>query len=667
LAKKSAKKSTKKTTKSKARIITGKFIGNAKGFGFVAPDASHSEKGADIFIPPHFTFGALNGDVVTCRISPEDKPRVLSDAADQNLISGKITEINKRAPMIGTFYTEGRQGLVRPVDIKIPYVFSVPPKSIARFGLADGHRVIFSVDKREKPDEGLCQCFITEVMGHTHDPGMDVLTLVYQAGVPYEFSDEVMREATELPDEISDAAPTRRDLRDQLIFTIDGDDTKDIDDAISFEPTDGGFRLGVHIVDVSHYVQENSALDAAALERGTSIYLADRVIPMLPHKLSSGICSLFPEVDRLALSCVMDVDLHGNVLRKEIFPSIIRSKKRWTYTQVQNLLDGLDSEDQWQSLFDDMDELRELLWEKRRARGALDFDLPEAKIRVDDNGRPISIEPYPRTRATGIIEEFMILCNETIASYVLENDLTGIFRTHEAPNEKKLAQLGGISKSFGFTLPQRAQKPMILQRLLNATAGLPHSIVIATAVLHSLPQAHYTADNPTHYGLASQAYCHFTSPIRRYADLQLHRVIKANLSGQFGAVRQHFNATIPGICAQCSRAERIAEVLERDVAQLKKVQFMEGCEGKIFDASISGITAWGVYVMLANTIEGLIPKANLNVNRYYFDPEQNHYKNKNSGTKKAPHAPKFMRPGDMLRVKLVDISVENRKLMFVLS
>lgn len=667
--------------------IKGKFTGNARGFGFVTPDNLASNlNGADVFIPPHATLGALNGDIVECRLSSKKPSKEKSNVPEEHLFSGKIVSIVSRAPMIGSYYTEGNQGFVRPVDNKIPYIFSVPPKSVSRFGLADGHRVIFNVDKKMKPDEVLSPCFVTEVLGHINDPGVDVLTLVYQAGVPYEFSEDVKNQANALPDEISENEKQgRKDIRNKIIFTIDGDDTKDIDDAISFEICEENgakfYKLGVYIADVTHYVKEDSPLDISALERGTSIYLADRVIPMLPHKLSSGICSLFPGVDRLSLGCVMHVDMNGFLINYEIFPSVIRSKRRWTYNQVQDLLDGLTDPDfddvldesgltidEWASLFKSMDNLRQTLWDKRMARGALDFDLPEAKIRVDENGKPISIEPYPRTNSTGLIEEFMIMCNETIATHVMNNKITGVFRTHEAPSAAKLTQLESLSKGFGFTIPKNADKPLALQRLLNATANTPAAYVVANAVLHSLPQAHYTTNNPTHYGLASKAYSHFTSPIRRYADLQIHRIIKAWLNNPNDtAVKEHFDSITAAVCTQCSRTERIAETLEREVEQLKKVQFMADQEGNTFEATVSGITPWGVYVMLANTAEGLVPVVNLKRHHFNFDKDKNQYENKSKGKKRNRGEREYIRPGTKLKVRLVKASEEDRKLTFALN
>ena len=623
-------------------VIEGKFVGNTRGFGFVVAE------GGDVHIPPSFVAGAMHGDIVRCKITKEENR------------TGKIMEIIERSTMVGTFFTQGSLGFVNPVETKIPYTFSVPPKTVTRFGLADGHRVLFSVDKRHDSSDGAIHpCFVTEIIGHMHDPGVDVLSLVYQANVPYKFSDEVMAEANAMPEMVTEAETIGRlDLRHENIFTIDGDDTKDIDDAISFDLLpDGNIRLGVHIADVAHYVTENSALDESALTRGTSIYLADRVIPMLPHRLSSGICSLFQDVDRLTLSCIMTVSPAGHVLDYEIAETVIRSKKRWTYNEVQEILDAPSSDED--HIFLAMDKLRATLHGKRAAKGALDFNLPETKIRVDEAGKPIAIESRERTRATGIIEEFMILCNETVAAHFLKLEAPFVYRTHETPSAEKLARLSELTSRLGFKSPKNADSPLALQRLLAVTSVTDAAQTVAIAVLHSLPQARYTPDNPAHYGLASQAYCHFTSPIRRYADLQVHRIMKAWLNKESLVC---FDQKLHEVCAQCSKAERIAETLEREVEQLKKVQFMAGQEGGIFEATVSGVTGWGVFAMLDNTVEGLVPIENLKRNGFAFDKEKTVYVKAGRKKKEAT----TLRHGEKITVRLVEASVDDRKITFYL-
>ena len=649
--KRSSKKVIAKALKSvsASTVFEGKFIGNAKGFGFVVTE------GGDVHIPPSFVAGAMHGDTVVYKIIKEET----EPTAGKPSRTGKITEIISRSTMVGTFFTQGSLGFVNPVETKIPYTFSVSPKTITRFGLADGHRVLFSVDKRHDASDGAIHpCFVTEIIGHMHDPGVDVLSLVYQAGVPHKFSEAVMAEANAMPEMVTEAETIGRlDLRHENIFTIDGDDTKDIDDAISFDLLpDGNIRLGVHIADVAHYIKENSELDQSALARGTSIYLADRVIPMLPHRLSSGICSLFPDVDRLTLSCIMTVSPAGHVLDYEIAETIIHSKKRWTYNEVQEILDTGDDH-----IFLEMDKLRETLHSKRTAKGALDFNLPETKIRVDEAGKPIAIESRERTRATGIIEEFMILCNETVAAHFLKLEAPFVYRTHEMPSVEKLARLSELTAKLGFKSPKNADSPLALQKLLAVTSITDAAQTVAMAVLHSLPQARYTPDHPTHYGLASQAYCHFTSPIRRYADLQIHRIMKAWLNKESLV---YFGQKLYEVCAQCSRTERIAETLEREVEQLKKVQFMTGQEGVIFEATVSGVTGWGVFAMLDNTVEGLVPIENLKRNGFTFDKEKTVYvRLEKKGKKKEAVT---LRHGEKITVRLVEASVDDRKITFYL-
>jgi len=703
LAKKISKKTVSKQGKAKAELagkftgrvkteLTGKFIGHVKGFGFVTPQ----DGGADVFIPPHLTFGALHGDMVTCKIIHEDDLPINPDKPSR---TGAITDISGRAAMVGAFFFEGASGFVRPVETKIPYVFEVSPKSITRHGLADGHRVVFSVKANtdhsrdlspaiqvNRPYNQIIPCTIIDVIGHIHDPGVDVLCLVHQANVPYEFSDEVTAQANNLQEDITpQELEGRLDLRDTLTFTIDGDDTKDIDDAISFEwDANGNVNLGVHIADVTHYVGENTPMDKSALERGTSIYLADRVIPMLPHRLSSGICSLLPGVDRLTLSCIMTINPQGEVTDYHITNSIINSKRRWTYNEVQEILDNSsETSPNWSDIFHQMNSLRTTLRQNRDTKGALDFNLSETKIRVNAQGHPISIEKSIRTDSTAIIEEFMILCNETIAAHFLELDNGGfpfVYRTHEPPTADKLTRLSNFTAGLGYKTPKSVKKPLSLQRLLSKTANTQAAGAIATAVLHSLPQARYTSHTPTHYGLASDAYCHFTSPIRRYADLQIHRIIKTWLTQQ---TTGGFHSILPAVCARCSSTERTAESLEREVEQLKKVQFISTEENKVFDATVSGVTAWGIYAMLDNTIEGLIPFENLRRHGFTFNKENLTYttgakkpnfaplkkkRHKLKNTKKiAPQKAETLRHGTPIAVRLISTNEDERKIVFYLE
>jgi ribonuclease R len=556
---------------------TGIFIGNANGYGFIAP----SSGGKDLFVPPGKTGAAIHGDTVAYRVNAK-----ITDEA-------RVTEIIKRGKptFVGTYV----KGQIIPMDKKIPYIFTPSPKSKARFALVDGHRVLFSVKKNEP-----VYCTVTELLGHVNDPGIDVLSLVNEYHVPYIFPPDTLEEAGNMPQTID--TENRLDLRDALIFTLDGEDTKDIDDAISLEITDGGYTLGVHIADVAHYVKEGSALDREARKRGNSVYLADRVIPMLPHVLSNGLCSLNPGEDKLAVSCIMALDGNGNITGHKIVPSVIRNKYRFTYERVQALLDRAapaEEENIYLPILQNMNRLRKILAEKRVSRGALNFNLPETKIRADEAGRPLSVEAYVQNEATGLIEEFMIVCNETVAAHFDKLNVPFLYRVHEPPEPEKIKQLRTFLKELRIKWDGSG-----FNALLERVKDEPYAYAVTQSLLRSQQQARYSPVHDRHFGLASECYSHFTSPIRRYADLQIHRIIKASFSQQD---TRHFKALLPEVGSHCSATERTAEALERAVNQLKKAQYMLGKEGQIFEGTVSGIERWGVYVMLENTVEGLIP------------------------------------------------------------
>ena len=563
---------------SSRSIIKGKFLATARGFGFVSTGTP-----PDIFIPEEKSNGALHLDEVECIIKSE-KGSTRPEGAIVKLISRGTPSI------AGTFCTESKKsGYIVALEPKIPYAFDVASVAIKRLGLVDGHRVMFSVSL-----DGVVK--ITEIFGHKNDPGMDVLSMVRQYGIRHEFSQDVIDEAAALPlTVLEEDLEGRVDYRDWHIITIDGADTKDIDDAISLQMlANGNFELGVHIADVSHYVRPGSALDTEARKRGTSVYLTDRVIPMLPHKLSNGICSLNPHVDRLALSCVMEIDERGQVLKHKLAPSVIHSKKRYTYDEVA----------QGGQEFAEMFRLADILRKKRMNRGALDLDIKEGKAIVDEKGFPIVIEVREPNIATRLIEEFMIVSNETIAERSQNKPF--VFRTHEEPDEDKM------------------------EKLLSDIARLPDEPALGTLILRSLKQAKYTMENIGHYGLASDCYCHFTSPIRRYPDLLVHRSLKIGLKRR----------GLAELCDHCSWTERTAESLERDVLQLKKVQFMADKIGQVFEGTVSSVVDWGVYVQLPNTVEGLVPSE--------FLPED-------------------IKLGDAVSVVLVKADLEERRLTFSLK
>ena len=629
--------------------IVGTFSATGRGFGFVCTN-NPNEK--DIFISANDVNGALHLDVVECALklpSKRGKGRYFPvKNSDNTRPEGFITRIISRGiPLLtGVFCTEKKGDYIAPMESKVPYIFPITTAIVKKMGLTDGHLVMFTVSI-----EG--QIKVTDIFGHKNDPGMDILSLVRQFGVPYEFSEKTLEEASLLPQSVSEAdMHDRIDYRKWTIITIDGSDTKDIDDAISFKRLHSGFfELGVHIADVSHYVQIDSPIDLEAYTRGTSIYLADRVIPMIPHKLSNGICSLNPNEDRLALSCIMEINNSGDVISHRIESTVIHSQRRFTYDEVLELLENRWDEP-WSNYFAEMNKLAGILRKKRMDRGALDFGLSDAKIMVDDNGLPIDIELREANAATNIIEEFMIVCNETVAQRFKDENF--VFRTHDEPDTDKIYQLSAYAHNLGYKLPinEKGTSAKALQKLLNDIQDTPAEASLGPVILRSLKQARYTMENTGHFGLASKYYCHFTSPIRRYPDLLVHRAVKGQLIGK------KFKNKLPEICAHCSHAERNAESLEREVLQLKKVQLMADKIGQYFEGVVSSVVPWGFFVQLPNTIEGLVPLDSLTDDRYVYAEKQMAF----YGVRKK----KRIRLGDPVTVIVSQVNEEERKITFLL-
>ncbi len=494
-----------------------------------------------------------------------------------------------------------------------------------------GHKVVVEItdygEDRRNP-EGK----VIEILGHINDPGVDILSVIRRYELAVEFPEEVYAEIEHLGTEVAKADKKgREDLRDLLTITIDGADAKDLDDAVSLKRLgNGNFELGVHIADVSHYVRENTALDKEAYARGTSVYLVDRVIPMLPHKLSNGICSLNPHVDRLALSCLMEVNGRGEVVSHRILESIINSDYRMTYTAVREILeDGtpalLEQYAEILPMLEDMEELRQILGEKRRKRGSVNFDLPESKIILDENGKPIDIKPYEKSIATNMIEEFMLVCNETIAENSFWQEMPFMYRSHQEPDEDKLEKMEQFLRGFGYYLRKKDGEihPRELQKVLQKAEETDEERIITRMVLRSMMQARYTAENGGHFGLAAKYYCHFTSPIRRYPDLEIHRMIKKMLHGELDEkASAYYRRKMPDWAKHCSKQERVAEDAERDTDALKKVEFMEDKVGQIYEGIISGVTNWGIYVELPNTIEGMVALSQMDDDYYEFDEKK---------------------------------------------
>ena len=591
--------------------LQGTFQANARGFGFVTP----KEGGEDVFIPEENLNGAFQGDEVEY---------IITGAPSGRRREGKIVSILSHGVtrMVGLYEKVKSFGFVRPDNQRYLKDIYIPE---GKDGNAmTGHKVVVELasygGEHMKP-EGK----IVEIIGHINDPGTDILSIVMDMNICTEFPEKVLNQAVRVGKDVSEAdCVGRLDLRGWQMVTIDGEDAKDLDDAVSLTKEGENYRLGVHIADVTNYVQERSALDREAFERGTSVYLADRVIPMLPHKLSNGICSLNEGVDRLALSCIMTLSPAGEMVDHQIAETVIRVDKRMSYTGVAKILDGDSAAQEENKDFVPMillmKELSEIIREQRGRRGSIDFDFPEAKIVLDENGKPIDIRPYDRNAATKIIEDFMLMANETVAEEYFWREIPFLYRIHETPDEEKIRRLSTFINNFGYHIHVRNEvRPKEIQKLLGKVEGTPEEALISRLALRSMKQAGYTTENTGHFGLAAKYYTHFTSPIRRYPDLQIHRIIKENLRGRLGEERiAHYEAILPKVAVQCSERERTAEEAEREVMKLKKAEYMRAHIGEEYGGVISGITKWGVYVELENTVEGLVHVTDMQEDHYEF-------------------------------------------------
>ena len=649
--------------------VVGTFTGHARGFGFVTVEGMEQ----DVFIPEDKTGSALNGDKVQIVIESEGR--------NGRRAEGTVLKVLEHAnsQLVGYYQKNKNFGFVIPDDQKIAKDIFIPQG--CDMGAVTGHKVVVKVtdfgDERKKP-EGR----IKEILGHVNDPGTDILSLVRAYNLPEVFPEEVMKELEHVPDslpteglkDLPEGFEGRKDLRDLQTVTIDGEDAKDLDDAVTLELLENGnYRLGVHIADVSHYVKEGSELDKEALKRSTSVYLVDRVIPMLPHKLSNGICSLNQGTDRLAMSCLMEVDPHGTVVDHEICESVIRSDRRMTYTAVNAILSEADTKEKEEqkaglleeykdfvAMFERMKELSAILREKRSKRGAIDFDFPESKIILDEKGKPVDIHPYERNVATKIIEDFMLLANETVAEDYFWQSVPFLYRTHDDPDPEKMKQLGVFINNFGYSMHITDEiHPKELQKLLEKIAGSDEENLISRLTLRSMKKAKYTAECIGHFGLAAKYYCHFTSPIRRYPDLQIHRIIKECLHGGMSEKRKlHYDKILPDVAEQASATERRADEAERDIDKLKMVQYMSAHIGEYFNGVISGVTNWGIYVELPNTIEGMVSVNNM---RGYYVFDENHYEMFNETTHQT------YKLGQKVRVVVVDTNAISRTIDFMFA
>lgn len=663
-----------KYARSEVFAQTGIFSAHHRGFGFVTIEG----RDGDLFVPPDDTGDAMDGDTVQV---------IIDENGRGGRTEARVLKVLKHAneTLIGTFEKNKSFGFVIPDNPRITMDIFIPQGK--ENGAVSGHKVVVKLDTyatRNKNPEGHVQ----EILGHINDPGVDILSIVRAYGLPEEFPEDVMEEVSHAPEELSAdyvaeeiGKNGRVDLRDVPMVTIDGEDAKDLDDAVSVskETINGEtiYHLGVHIADVSHYVKEGTPLDAEAYKRGTSVYLVDRVIPMLPHRLSNGICSLNAGCDRLAMSCLMDIDEKGIIVGHKICESVVRIDRRMTYTAVNAILEAKNGTEEPQTdapekekskekaefakkcleeyadfvpMFLLLDETARVLRKKRMARGAVDFDFPECKIILDAKGRPVEIRPYERNAATMLIEDCMLAANETVAEDYYWQQIPFLYRSHEKPDGEKIKRFGILINNFGYSirLQNGELHPKEMQKLLEKAAGSPEEALLARLALRSMKQAKYTTECMGHFGLAANYYTHFTSPIRRYPDLQIHRIIKENLHGGLTKKRiAHYEKILPEVAIWTSSRERLADEAERETDKAKKVQFMERHIGEEFTGVISGISNYGFYVELPNTVEGMVRLANLDGDYYVFDEE--HYELVGERTRK-----KF-KLGQTVKIQVVSV------------
>ena len=638
-----------KYSKGHAEHYKGIFQANSRGFGFVAPE----DGGEDVFISEDNMLGAFQGDEVEY---------IITAAPSGRRREGKIVRILSHTvrKIVGLYEKSRNFGFVRPDNQR--YLNDIYIPSGKEMGAMTGHKVVVELTsyggEHAKP-EGR----IIEIIGHINDPGTDILSIVMDYGIRTEFPEKVLNQAVRVGKEVSEAdCAGRKDLRDWQMVTIDGEDAKDLDDAVSLTMEGENYVLGVHIADVTNYVQERSALDREALERGTSVYLADRVIPMLPQKLSNGICSLNAGENRLALSCIMKISKTGEIVDHEIAETVICVDRRMSYSGVQKILQSdeqaLKENEEFVPMILQMKELSDLIRERRGRRGSIDFDFPETKIQLDENGKPVEIRPYERNDATKIIEDFMLMANETVAEEYFWRELPFLYRTHEVPDEEKIRKLSTFINNFGYHIHVRNEvKPKEIQKLLGKVEGTPEEDLISRLALRSMKRARYTTENTGHFGLAAKYYTHFTSPIRRYPDLQIHRIIKENLRGRLNENRiSHYEEILPEVARKCSDHERSAEEAEREVTKMKKAEYMRARIGEEYDGVISGVTKWGIYVELPNTVEGLVHVADMKDDHYEFSEQEYELYGRHTG--------KTYKLGQRIRVRVADADKVQRTVNF---
>ncbi|MDO4339000.1 MAG: ribonuclease R [Eubacteriales bacterium] len=652
----SEKKSGKKNPEIEGTIKEGVFIGHPKGFGFVEIEGEDE----DVFIPEEDTGTAMHQDRVRIVIKDGGKDGKRREGIVTKVLERGMTEI------VGTFQSNRDYGFVVSDNPKFSRDIFIPRKESK--GVRNGDKVIAAVTdygSKNKSPEGR----ITEILGNIRTPGTDILAIVKSFGIPCEFPEKVLNQAMRVPDHVLDADRNGRlDLCHLQTVTIDGEDAKDLDDAISLTKENGHYHLGVHIADVSNYVQGGSALDREALKRGTSVYLADRVIPMLPERLSNGICSLNQGEDRLALSCLMEIDESGAVVDHKIAETVIRVDERMSYTDVKNILEDTDPQakaryEELVPMFFLMKELSELIRSSRHSRGSIDFDFPESKIILNAAGRAIDVKPYEANAATRIIEDFMLLANETVAKEYCKGEYPFVYRTHENPDSEKVESLLTLIRNQGIPVQKSGKEisPKEIQEILEKIQGLPNEPMLSRLILRTMKQARYTTECSGHFGLAAKYYCHFTSPIRRYPDLQIHRIIKDNLRGRLEreGKTEHYREILDEVARQSSVCERRADEAERESDKLKKAEYMSYHLGETFEGIISGVTGWGFYVELPNTVEGLVHVNTLWDDYYTFDQGNCELRGDMTG--------KVYRLGQKVRVRVEDADPLMKTIDFVIE
>ncbi|MDR4889580.1 ribonuclease R [Fredinandcohnia sp. QZ13] len=638
----------------KMNLVRGTLTGHAKGFAFVVPDDKTMD---DVFIPPNELKNAMHGDTVLVRINSESSGQRKEGTVVRIIEHGIKT-------IVGT-YTESKNfGFVIPDDKKITNDIFIPKQ--ASNGAIEGHKVVVKLvtyPEGRMSAEGE----VIQILGHKNDPGIDILSVIHKHGLPEEFPGDVLEQANNTPDSIDPRElENRRDLRNEVIVTIDGADAKDLDDAVTVTKLENGnYKLGVHIADVTHYVTEGSPIDKEASDRGTSIYLVDRVIPMIPHRLSNGICSLNPKVERLTLSCEMEVDGNGTVVKHDIFQSVIKTTERMTYADVNSILVEKDEElrtryEPLVPMFEDMERLAAILREKRMKRGAIDFDFKEAKVLVDDEGAPYDVVLRERSVGERLIEEFMLLANETVAEHFHWMNVPFIYRIHEDPNEEKLRRFLEFITNFGYLVRGAGNSihPRALQEVIEAVQGKPEEMVVSTVMLRSMKQAKYDPESVGHFGLSTDFYTHFTSPIRRYPDLIVHRLIRTYLiQGKLdNATQDKWREKLPEIAEHSSNMERRAVEAERETDSMKKAEYMMDKIGEEYDGIISSVTNFGMFVELPNTIEGLVHVSYLTDDYYRYDERSYAMIGERTGN--------VFRIGDEITVRVINVNKDERSVDF---